>query len=331
MGEALTDPVWKSEGQAECPLKVLQACQLIAEYKERHRTTLPALKDLLLLLQALLPPKNRLPRSVYMFRKVSRRVLERTSGGSGFQRLHMCSDPECTHMYTDPAHRQCPECKKPRYQRLENGPEQAIRELRYMGVANGVKTLLMSKKVGQAIGTFDLEGAVDSAHSLFSSRMSEHLCHYFIPEYAGKSEADKRTAKLRFFETGQSCSEAEWLRYTQEVNAGTRQRTVLIVVEGGCDGFQPHKRRVWSTWMWGYRIVCVNWAVGNLSQMEIVTAISEGATEGKAAHVVAALDAHELIELAPPSAEERERDGSVDGVRCSCMCLHALCVWPLSN
>jgi hypothetical protein len=101
------------------------------------------------------------------------------------------------------------------------------------------------------------------------------------------------------------------------VSEGKRRRTKLIVVEGGCDGFQPYRRRVWSTWMWGYRLTGVDWHLGNLAQMEIITGISEGATEGKAAHIVASLDAHRLKELAPPSAHERELGGS--GVRSACL------------
>jgi hypothetical protein len=49
----------------------------------------------------------------------------------------------------------------------------------------------------------------------------------------------------------------------------------------------------------------VNWYEGGASQYEIVTAISEGASEGKAAQVVAGLDAQQLIQLCPPSAAER--------------------------
>jgi hypothetical protein len=327
VGQALTEPVWESDGRNECPLKVLQACQLIAQYKERHRITLPALKDLLQLLQALLPHSNKLPRSTYMFRNVSKRVLEQIFGGSTFRRLHMCSDPECTHMYTDQALRACPKCSKPRYHTQQNGKEKVIREMRYMGVKNGVKTLLMSKHVGRAIDTFDMSRALDTPHSLFGSRLSEHLCQHFIPGYAEMEQSERRNAKLRFFDTGQVCSEEEWLQYNKEVEEGTRLRTKLLVVEGGCDGFQPYRRRVWSTWMWGYRLTGVNWALGNMAEMEIVTAISEGATEGKAAHVVAALDANELKDLAPPSADERERGalGVLYYLTASCICSLLAC------
>lgn len=308
VADALIRPVWATPEPSECRLKVLQACQLIAEYKERHRTTLPALKDLLLLLQALLPP-NLLPRSVYLYRKVSEAVLQQAFGGSGFRRLHMCSNLECTHLYKDEeeALRQCPDCDRPRYRTLENGKEQAMRQLRFMGVERGVRVLLMSKKVCRGLHNFDLAEMVDSTYSLFSSKLSEHLCTHFIPDYALLPADRQRIAKLRFFDTGQACTEPEWQQYREEVAAGTRQRTKLLVVEGGCDGFQPFKRRVWSTWMFGYRLTCVNWLVGASGQYEIVTAISEGSSEGKAAHVVAALDAQHLIELCPPSAGERAR------------------------
>jgi hypothetical protein len=119
----------------------------------------------------------------------------------------------------------------------------------------------------------------------------------------GPDEA--RKAKIRFFDSGQVCTDTEWDRYTMEVRTGTRRRTKLLMVEGGCDGFQPFKRRIWSTWLFGYRLTGVNWFEGGASQFEIVTAISEGASEGKAAQVVASLDAQQLIQLCPPSATER--------------------------
>lgn len=65
--------------------------------------------------------------------------------------------------------------------------------------------------------------------------------------------------------------------------------------------------------MMGYRLVCVNWYDGRASDFEVVTAIAEGECEGKATHVVAALDAQELIQLAPPSAKER-KEGDLTGV-----------------
>lgn len=64
--------------------------------------------------------------------------------------------------------------------------------------------------------------------------------------------------------------------------------------------------------MWGYRLQCVCPREGETDDMAIVTSICSGATEGKAAHVVAALDAKELEALAPPTADERQRGG--DGV-----------------
>jgi hypothetical protein len=281
----------------------VQVIQLLAEYRERHRVTLPAFTGLLTLLQALLPP-NSLPKTVYMFRKATRAVLTETLGGTGFQRIHLCSDMQCTHMY-DNDEKACPKCKKPRFETLQNGRVKAIRELRYMGLEQGVRVLLMSRKVSRAIHSFDLPSMVDSTYSVYSSRLSEHFCRYFIPHYSDMAPEQARTAKIRFFESGQVCNDSEWEQYNSEVEAGTRRPTKLLMVEGGCDGFQPFKRRVWSTWLFGYRLTCVNWYEGGASQYEVVTAISEGASEGKAAQVVAGLDAQQLIQLCPPSASER--------------------------
>jgi hypothetical protein len=188
---------------------------------------------------------------------------------------------------------------------MQNGREKAIRELRYLGLEQGVRILLMSRKVSSAINNFDLTSMVDSTYSVYSSRLSEHLCNYFIPHYSAMGADEARKAKIRFFDSGQVCTDQEWDCYIAEVRAGTRKRTKLLMVEGGCDGFQPFKRRIWSTWLFGYRLTCVNWYEGGASQFEIVTAISEGACEGKAAQVVAGLDAQQLVQLCPPSATER--------------------------
>jgi hypothetical protein len=231
----------------------VQAIQLLAEYKERHRVTLPAFTGLLTLLQAFLPA-NSLPKTVYMFRKASCAVLTETLGGTGF---HLCSDMQCTHLY-DNGDRQCPKCDKPRYKTLQNGREKAIRDLRYMGLEQGVRVLLMSRKVSRAINNFDLPSMVYSTYSVYSSRLSEHFCNYFIPHYRNMDPQQARTAKIRFFESGQVCTDAESEQYNSKVETGTRRPTKLLMVEGGCDGFQPFKRRVWSTWLFGYRLTCVN-------------------------------------------------------------------------
>jgi hypothetical protein len=326
--ESTCEPLWKLEQPAQSPLKVLQVwthtlwrvlpvcwharwpdrarvqvLQLVAEYRERHQLTLPAFSDLLTLLQAVMPA-NMFPTTVYRFRKVSHAVLKETLGGTGFQRIHLCSDMQCTHLYENEA-RECPVCAKPRYERLQNGREKAIRELRYMGLEQGVRVLLMSRKVSRAINNFDLASMVDSTYSVYSSRLSEHLCNYFIPGYSLMGPVEARKVKIRFFDSGQVCTDAEWDQYVAEVRAGARRRSKLLMVEGGCDGFQPFNRRVWSTWLFGYRLTCVNWYEGCASQFEIVTAISEGACEGKAAQVAASLDAQQLIQLRPPSAIER--------------------------
>ncbi len=300
----LTEPVWKTQEAGECPLKMLQVVHLLTGYKEKHKATLEAFADLLSLLHVLMPPSC-LPRSLYMFRKVTLSLLSKTLGGAGFQRVHLCSNPECTYHYDNQVDRECPLCDKPRFETLPGGKEKAIREFRYLGLEQGMRVLLMSRSVGSALQSVDLSGLVDSPYSVFSSKLSRHLCTLFIPGFSDMTEQRQRTVKLRFLESGQVCTDAQWDQYVEEVRDGRRQRTLLLTVEGGCDGFQPFKRRVWSTWMMGYRLRCVNWYDGKASDYEIVTAISEGATEGKAAQTVAMMDAQQLILLSPPSASER--------------------------
>jgi hypothetical protein len=312
VAEHLLKPVWEAIGGGDCCLKVLQACQLIAEYKETHRCTQPALEGLLKLLQALLP-KNHLPQSLYHYRKVASAVLKQVFGGPTFRRLHLCSNAECSHLYTDWESRYCPECAAPRYEKTLDDKERAIRELRYMGIENGVRALLMSKQVGRAIMDFDIVKATEEPHSLLTSDWALQVCREYIPDFESMGLEQAMTAKRRFFTTGQVfSSEEEYEEYTREIEAGERQRTLLLLVEAGCDGFQPFNRRIWSTWMWGYRLQCVCPREGETDDMAIVTSICSGATEGKAAHVVAALDAKELEALAPPTADERQRGG--DGV-----------------
>jgi hypothetical protein len=283
----------------------MQVVHLLTVYKEKHRVTRLAFTELLDLLQAVLPPNTLLPRSFYSYRRGSRAVLTEALGGPGFQRLHMCSNAHCTHLYDCKDDRECPKCKSPRFKQLQNGSETAMREVRYMGVQQGVRVLLLSRSVGHALASFDLTGMVNSVHSVYSSRLSDKICRHFIPDYDDMPAPAARIAKIRFFQSGQVCTDDEWRQYTEEVQAGHRNRTILLMVEGGCDAFQPFNRRVWSTWLMGYRLTGVNWYEGRDSDFEIVTAIASGATEGTAARVVAALDAQDLVQLSPPNAQER--------------------------
>jgi hypothetical protein len=285
----------------------MQVMHLLTAYKEKHRATKSAFTDLLTLLQAVLPP-NLLPRSFYSHRLTARAVLKETLGGPGFQSLHLCSSAHCTHLYDNKETRQCPICQSPRFKQQQNGRESAYREVRYLGVQQGVRVLLLSRSVSKALANFDLKGMVESVHSVYSSRLSDKICRHYIPYYDDMTAPAARTAKLRFFETGQVCTDEEWFQYKAEVQAGNRNPTKLLMVEGGCDAFQPFNRRVWSTWLMGYRLTGVNWYEAHSSDFEVVTAIASSATEGTAARVVAALDAQELLQLSPPTAKERSED-----------------------
>jgi hypothetical protein len=285
---------------------VLQVVRLITQFKERHRLTLPALTDLLHLLKILLPP-NILPATVYRLRKLLRQVLAASLGedSHGFRRIHLCSNTECEYMYTDEQTENCPKCGRARHVVQRNGKKKAGQELRYLGLSQGLRILLMSKHVCQGLHEFDVADMVDSNHSVYSSQLSEHLCMRFIPNYAHMSDEVRRDYKIRFFKTGQVCTQQEWAEHTSRIDEGQAMRTMLVMVEGGCDAFQPFKRRVWSTWLYGYRLQAINWTTTAVGEFEIVTAISEGAAEGKAAHIVATLDAQQLASLCPVVATER--------------------------
>lgn len=57
--------------------------------------------------------------------------------------------------------------------------------------------------------------------------------------------------------------------------------------------------------MYGYRLTTVPMSQQGSYHFQIVTAISEGATEGKACHVVAQMDSQELAQLCPPTAQQK--------------------------
>lgn len=319
---------------------MLQAVHLVSEYKARHNVTLPAFKGLLQLLQAVLP-ENSMPATVYRFRKISNAILEDAFGGEPFRRLHLCSNDECTHVYLDQegVHSACPLCGEPRYKKTKRGKQEPCKELRYLGVRDGMRSLLMSKTLCQAVQAFDVAAAVDCPWSTYSAKVSDHICKYFIPGFGKLTPEKKRLAKIMFLQTGQVCDRAELDRYHREVEEGIRPLTVILLVEAGCDGFQPFKRRIWTTWMYGYRVICVDWTQGESGGFEVVTAISEGASEGNAAHCVAALDAADLAsDLRPPSAEERQAERMQGGVlfkaKCSVWCFSSMirtCVSPVQG
>lgn len=79
----------------------------------------------------------------------------------------------------------------------------------------------------------------------------------------------------------------------------------MLVVEGRCDAFQPFRRRQWSTWLHGYRVVCINWNTAHKGDFDVVTGIAAGKYEGKTGHLTALLDAEHLKELSPMLACKR--------------------------
>lgn len=307
LDKTVLEPAWEFEGK-RCPLKVLQVLHLLAEYKERHRLTGPALEQMLRIIKFILPDSN-LPATMYMFKKMLREVLVKQLGSTGYKMIHVCADPECEHVYNDDE-RQCPRigCGKDRYIKQPNGREKPARTIRYMGLRQGMQLMLMSRVVCSAMDAFDVRKMLDRTYSFYSSQLSDHIAIAFVPGFADMLSDEQREVKAIFYKTGQFCTEEQFLRMEADIAAGRQRPSRLIVLEGGCDGFQPYRRRQWTTWMLGWRIKGIDWRQIARKETQIVTAISEGAVEGKAASVVAALDAQELLRLMPPTAGDRLRD-----------------------
>lgn len=299
-------PLWSVAG-VHSPLNVLQYVRLVNEFKEQTNATGRAMKHLLLLLRAGMPP-TRLPKSEYLMHKIQDRVVQHTMGAPGFVCYDLCSDPHCSTVYINHLEHEdvCPEymCGAPRWKHQQNGKKVPIRQLQYMGVERCVRTILSNQRLCQAILDFPLSEMYDSEYSVLSSELGKHLCRYHIRGWDGLSPADKRTRALRFFETGHGCTAIEWGKHLEEVQQGTTLPTVLIILEGGTDGFQPHERRIRTTWAMGYRVVNMDWRWEGSGEGEVVTALSESAVEGKACLTVTRLDAEQLVKLTPPSAGE---------------------------
>lgn len=283
------------------PVLPLQVIKLVTEVRERHHFTLAAMTDLLHLLKVLLPT-NVLPATLYLWGKMMRRVLTASLGpeASGFRRIHLCPNPTCTHNYMHESEdtSACPSCSTPRYMKREQR-KVPVQQVRYLGLLQGLRTLMVSRRVCQSVQEFDLASMVDSYHSVYSSEVSETLCNLFIPEYQAMDDGTRREYKLRFFRTGQVCTAAQMEVHVSKVASGDALETRLLVVEGGCDAFQPFKRRQHSTWVHAYRLVGIDWHTQDKGSYEAVTAICDGASEAKAVHLVAALDAQQLLELCP--------------------------------
>jgi hypothetical protein len=278
----------------------------LSQFKERHRLTNPALRDLLQLLKILLPP-NILPASVYLLKKLLRHCLAHCLGehSTGFKRMHLCPNKDCSYMYVDKDTDCCPKCGKHRHVVQRNGKRKPALEVRHLGLTQGLRVLLMSRQVCKGIQDIDTAALVASNYSVYSSQLSEQLCEIFIPGYKSMDEDSMRQYKVRFLSTGQVCTAQQFTQHTASIVAGTSLRTMMLLVEGGCDAFQPFKRRVWSTWLYGYRIQGIAPSTAAKAEFEIVTAISQGSAEGKAADVVTSLDAQELLQLCPLPASKR--------------------------
>jgi len=89
---------------------------------------------------------------------------------------------------------------------------------------------------------------------------ADNMCRVFIPGWDNMGKEAQLRDKARFFKTGQGLTEEQWIDYQAQLQAGCAgggsdlDPTRMLLVEGGCDAFQPFQRKVWSTWIFGYRL-----------------------------------------------------------------------------
>lgn len=261
-----------------CQCAGMQAMQLLCAYKKHHVQSDGASRDLLYMLEMMLPDAHHLVPTFYQQRLWARRQLCKQFNGDTMFTRDLCADPSCDYQYLNypgAASDKCPECSTPRYKcvlppqlqsadtlpqqhtqgtwccraarggaPLPGGPLQGARKLRYSGLENGVRVLMQRPAWCRAHQRFDVKEAMAATGSIMNSPLMEVFYNTYIPAYDTKSDAEQRAAAELFLRTGQVCSEEE---------ASRRQRTILLLVESGADAFQPYKRREHSTWMHAFR------------------------------------------------------------------------------
>lgn len=77
----------------------VQATYTLASLKRRHHLSNSTFKGLLACIRVMLPDAEKLPSSWYKFRQVLRGPMQKQVDAR-LQVLHMCSDPECDHIFS---------------------------------------------------------------------------------------------------------------------------------------------------------------------------------------------------------------------------------------
>jgi len=218
----------------------MQAIQLITEFKDRHKGKLSMMKDLLALVKFLLPD-NSFPGTMYRLRKILRAALNKVLDVEGYFELHLCHTPKCMHVYFDDDDEECPVCRcagvtAPRYKVLQNKKRVPHHVLRYLGVARGVRTLLLNEHVCKAVESFDLDAAVVRPQSVYGSEVTDHICRVFIPDWDALPPDRQLREKARFFRTGQVLDDrikalvgGRWQRRLPAVQAPPEEHSALWV------------------------------------------------------------------------------------------------------
>ena len=116
--------------------------------------------------------------------------------------------------------------------------------MHYMGVENCLRVLLLRQEWCEAFARFDIRQERQTPGTLWSGDLAEHFCPLYVPGYSNMPENEREEAAEVFLTTDQTCKRDKLQNH---------QPTVLLLLEGGIDAFQPFKRKVHSTWVAGTR------------------------------------------------------------------------------
>ena len=79
----------------------MQATNLLADLRKRHAAPVSLVKDILAVLEVLLPRNHKLPRTWYMLQKFMQRPLRDDLNQRTMKTYHLCRNEHCTHYYLE--------------------------------------------------------------------------------------------------------------------------------------------------------------------------------------------------------------------------------------
>lgn len=79
----------------------MQATKLLADLRKRHAAPVSLMKDILALLELLLPNNHKLPPTWYKLQKFVQRPLTDRLNQDTVRTYHLCRNEHCTHLFTE--------------------------------------------------------------------------------------------------------------------------------------------------------------------------------------------------------------------------------------